>query len=157
MKRLRSNMAFRWGALGLITGLFGLAFWRLSITSVSEYAFLVKSGAEFSLVHVTPGEVLSETYSSLSLARAAMATQGLTISPTGRPHLDLQKSWYEEENVLGEGGGKQTVLFWKLKSSAFIFRLTFNSRNDAEFFYLAFLKGAYTPSPHGHSVFLVRR
>lgn len=145
------KILFGWLGLGLITGLLAITFARATVHEAPEVAFLVKSVKGYSLVYVDKqGEIIGESFSTLHHAFQAASNRRLEVTAGGKLHHKVEKVWSESEK------GK-TVLFWKMSSSRLVNRLTFEDRADADFFREAFLSGAYSPSPHGHSIFFVRR
>ena len=139
-----------WLGLGLITGLLAVTFARASAHTPPETAFLVKSPSGYSLVYFDQGSVVAEEFRTLKMAFQAASNQRLEVTSANKAHSIVDRVWSERD-------GKKTVLYWKMSSTALVNRLTFDQRADADFFREAFLSGAYSPSPHGHSIFFVRR
>lgn len=128
-----------------------MAFLLSLPSDLMESAFLVKIGEQYSLVSLTSeGKIRAEVYASLPAAQAAMAAAGLEVTATHRSALALEKLWAVEQ-------GQRTVVYWKLRARGYLQRLSFQNREDAHFFLAAIQSGAYSPSPHGHSLFLRRR
>ena len=145
------KILFGWLGLGLITGLLAVTFARATSNGSPDVAYLVKSVKGYSLVYVDgDGQIVSEPFSSLHRAFQAASNRRLEVTAGGKLHHKVEKVWSETEKG-------RTVLFWKMSSSRLVNRLTFDDRADADFFREAFLSGAYSPSPHGHSIYFVRR
>lgn len=142
---------FGWLALGLVTALLAVTFARATSDQAPEVAYLVKSAGGFSLVYIAPqGEVVAENFRTLRRAFQAASNRRLEVTAVGRTRHSVENVWFERERG-------RTVLFWKMSSTSIVNRLTFEDRADADFFREAFLSGAYSPSPHGHSIYFVRR
>lgn len=77
------------------------------------------------------------------------AKVNLNLEPGTNPRFDdsLETLWVREEM------GKKQV-FWKTWQLTMVHRLTFENKNHARVFETLFRKGAYSPSPIGHAIYL---
>jgi hypothetical protein len=61
---------------------------------------------------------------------------------------------FETESVWVQDRYGTYIVLWKTTHSRFLNQLTFNGKKEADYFASEFRRGAYTPSPFGHSVYL---
>lgn len=80
---------------------------------------------------------------ALSFARLELALKKATFSDSEIEHV-----W------LSDRGGSTAVL-WKITSTPYLNRWTFDNQMDAKFFAKAFQGGGYSQSPFGHSLLLL--
>ncbi|MBI4405240.1 MAG: hypothetical protein HY537_13845 [Deltaproteobacteria bacterium] len=69
----------------------------------------------------------------------------------GRPvtsDIELERAWIQDR--FG-----QYVVFWKTSFVPLLLQWSFIKEDDANYFYNAIRRGAYTPSPFGHSIMLI--
>ena len=73
----------------------------------------------------------------------------LGLEPGANPRFNdsLENLWVREDM------GKKMV-FWKTLNLEMVHRLTFDNKHHAKTFESNFRKGAYSPSPIGHSIYL---
>lgn len=113
-------------------------------------AFLVKWPQGYSLVFVKSSvEVSSESFPTLQAAMSSAESR--------RYHLrSLRPAEGVLQDVSFDPQGSPSVLRWRLKGESEDFRFTFRSAADARFYRQALFNGAYSRSPHGHALLLIR-
>jgi hypothetical protein len=123
--------------------------WKLE-AAPAEVGFLTKVGGEFVVAwHPAGGELKSAAYSRLDDAlRFVQETLHLRAGRSFRADIQLENVWQEDR--FGN-----SVVLWKIESFPLLNQMTFQNSNEASFFTEAFRRGAYAPSPFGHSVLLL--
>jgi len=114
--------------------------------------FLVKKGSEYVVAWRDVGTEQNYYYKTVSSLNEALefANEALNLSASRNVISDaeLEHIWMDER--FGN-----YVLLWKTANIPYLHQLTFQNYHDAKYFSEAFRKGAYTPSPFGHSVLLL--
>jgi hypothetical protein len=110
-------------------------------------AFLVKNGAEYLVAWrvQSDAEFRAFRFESLIGAQRHLAKLGLVPAAAPLAQNRLERLWIRDEK-------SAWVVFWKIRRVPFTHRLTFRDREEAQFFFAAFEKGQYSPSPFGHAV-----
>jgi hypothetical protein len=138
---------------------FGLAALALLVVGASEglialdraqrdaavTGFLVKTGVEYLVVWRTRADADFRAFRFESLEGARRHLGKLELVPGSVSDASLERLWIRDS-------GRERSLFWKTRSVPFTNRLTFLHPADAQFFFSAFEKGHYSPSPYGHAI-----
>ncbi|MBY0371484.1 hypothetical protein K2X33_12405 [bacterium] len=115
-------------------------------------AYLIKSGDVYVLFWRTVQDPQYRAYRFPHLGDAVRYASHLGLKRTQPPRslVRLEHHWLRHARTM-------SVLHWKSSATPEPQRLTFRSRQEAEFFQDAFSSGSYTPSPFGHALFFGRR
>lgn len=110
-------------------------------------AFLVKHGAEYLVAWRTQSEAEFRAFRFESLEGARRHLAKLDLVPMAASAMDnrLERLWIRDS-------GRERALYWKIRRIPFTHRLTFEHAEEARFFFEAFEKGHYSPSPFGHAI-----
>ena len=134
-------------ALCCLEGLYLKHLWEKA--AKPELGFLLKVGSSFVVAWRDPDFGFeSKVFPSLEDAMGRVDGLGLNLAIRGNTTLEYMS--------LKDRHGK-FVLHWKTFEMRQLNRMTFNSEREAVYFANAIRRGAYTPSPFGHSVFLARK
>lgn len=115
-------------------------------------AYLVKADREYLVVWRTSGESQYKVFRFQSVREAEHFLKTLRLSAGGplvRASNRPQRLWLKTE-------GRNSVIFWKLSRFSFTHRLTFENPAEARYFFSAFERGFYSPSPFGHAILFSR-
>ncbi|NBX81942.1 hypothetical protein EBQ90_02505 [bacterium] len=150
--KIRSSRLTRWLLLMLTIGEIGLIgfVWK-STEPESLRAALSKEGTRYILRwENTDHSVEFKTFSS-PIEALEFAQQELSLRPGVNPKFNdsLENLWVR--NDMG-----RRMIFWKTWGFDMVHRLTFKDEAHAAVFENAFKKGAYSPSPIGHAIYLVK-
>ena len=138
--------------IGFIIGeVFFLRFIWKQTEPVSLRAALSKEGQRYVLRWVNTDLTSEVKVFSSPIQSVAFAREQLNLKPGVNPEYNdsLENLWSRKEM------GKE-VVFWKTMNLNMVHRLTFQDENHARTFISAFKKGAYSPSPIGHSIHFVQ-
>jgi len=111
--------------------------------------YLVKNGKQYIVFWVNDERqqamlALDNLESAMSFMRDEL---NLDFATSAIEHPSVEAVW--TKNSIGN-----VSLYWKTVDSDFLNRLTFASHKEAEIFRDLFSRGAYSPSPIGHSLAL---
>jgi len=130
-----------------IEALYFVLLWKISDHKI-DYAYLIKDGTKYVALFRVDNSYESKKYDTLFEAVSSLNEEGLTL------HRGQLVNFEIEYLSLGEFRG-YFELKWKLFNINFFNRLTFKNKNEALFFEQALKKGAYSPSPFGHSLLFI--
>lgn len=136
-------------ALIVVQGLSAFVVWYTRPQEV-PFAYLVKQGPQFLVVwrEGDSDRIQANAYPTMKSALVfASDVLGLTIGSNPVNADGLERVWIQERSG-------QYALLWKTARFDFLNRLTFAREAEAQAFRTAFLNGAYTAGPFGHSIFL---
>lgn len=126
----------------------GIGFWNRT-APVATKGYVIKNGPEYLLIW-NDSDGTQGIFRSAELGAVFEYASGkLKLQRTANPNPndEVESIWLRKE--MG-----RNILFWKTSRFPHINRLTFSGSDEAEAFQAAFKKGAYTPSPYGHSILL---
>jgi len=127
----------------------GLHLWNKSHNEAT-LGYLVKHGGAYVVAWKEKGSPYQfESHNSLERA-LAFAREELKLGEglVVQPDLAMEHIWVDDR--FGS-----YVLLWKTDRTPLLNQITFQSQSDVQFFANAFKRGSYTPSPFGHSIFLI--
>lgn len=144
---------FKFPVLLLLTvEFFFVVFWccRYSTQFNVQKGFLVKDGKQYLVFWIDDERQQSiKTLPSLKEAISFAKTDlGLRIATDTLDHFPVESIWMKH-NIEGYS------VYWRPINTGFLNRLTFTSLDEAENFKDWFRRGAYSPSPIGHSLALI--
>ncbi len=131
-----------------LVGLFILGF---SQEAKTLRGALSKSGSHYVLRWENSDQTVGIKIFESPLSAMDFAENNLKLRPGPNSKFSdtLENLWVRREM------GKQ-VVFWKTFGYDKVHRMTFTNESHASFFESSFKGGAYSPSPIGHAVYLVK-
>jgi len=150
--KIRSSRLTRWLLLLLTIGEIALIghVWKATEPE-SVRAALSKEGSRYILRWVNTDQSVDIKVFSSPIEALDFAKSELSLLPGSNPNFNdsLENVWVREE--MG-----RRMIFWKTWGLDMVHRLTFQDETHAAVFENAFKKGAYSPSPIGHAIYLVK-
>lgn len=115
-------------------------------------AYLVKAGTEYLVAWRTEQSADYRIFRFEMLEEARAYLKNLKLIPGGR----LIRAANRPERLWMRSSKEGEIIFWKLRRIPFTHQLTFQSVSEARYFFTAFERGFYSPSPFGHAILFSR-
>ncbi|NBT59360.1 hypothetical protein EBT16_11315 [bacterium] len=114
-------------------------------------ASLAKEGQHYILRWVNSDKTVDIKIFESPVVALHFAREHLSMEPGTNPAFNdlLETVWARKEM-------SKHVVFWKTVNFNMVHRLTFDNESYAKVFISAFRKGAYSPSPLGHSINFIK-
>jgi hypothetical protein len=132
----------------LIEAVAGYSLWR-SQTPTNRFGYVIKNGDLYIVLwRTTQDEIRTSEYTTLTEA-LKFARKNLRLNVAGGPNSKVLEHLWVRNDV------GRSILYWKTLDEGYVNRLTFKKESEALLFRQAFLEGAYSTSPIGHSISLM--